>query len=63
LTATVTLNARDTRDFKISFQMPFYPMIDDRQNTEFAMKITFIPVWNAKSNNKGWDAYLRNLRD
>gem|GEM_PF-6569927 len=43
--------------------MPFYPMIDDRQNTEFAMKITFIPVWNAKSNNKGWDAYLRNLRD
>ena len=31
LTASVTLKARDTGDVKIAFQMPIYPMIDDRQ--------------------------------
>ena len=63
LTAAVTLKARDTKDFNLAFQMPFYPMIDDRQNTKSAKEMTSVPVWNAKSNKKGWDSYLKNLRD
>jgi len=62
LTAAVTLKARDTKDFTIAFQMPFYPMIDDRQNTKSAIEMTSVPVWNAKSNKKGWDSYLKDIR-
>ncbi len=62
LTAAVTLKARDTKDFNIAFQMPFYPMIDDRQNTKSAIEMTSVPVWNAQSNKKGWDSYLKDIR-
>jgi len=62
LTAAVTLKARDTKDFNIAFQMPFYPMIDDRQNTKSAQEMTSVPVWNTKSNKKGWDSYLKDIR-
>jgi len=62
LTAAVTLKARDTKDFNIAFQMPFYPMIDDRQNTKSAIEMTSVPVWNAISNKKGWDSYLKDIR-
>ncbi len=60
LTAAVTLKARDTKDIKIAFQMPFYPMIDDRQITLSAKDID-VPVWNTKTNSKAWDLYLREL--
>jgi len=63
LTAAVTLKARDTGDFNIAFQMPFYPMIDDRQNTKSAKEMTSVPVWNTASNKKGWASYLKGLRD
>jgi len=63
LTAAVTLKARDLEDFNIAFQMPFYPMIDDRQNTKSAKEMTSVPVWNTASNKKGWDSYLKSLRD
>ncbi|MBL0019922.1 MAG: alpha/beta hydrolase fold domain-containing protein [Bacteroidetes bacterium] len=32
LTAAVSFKATDTQDVAIAFQMPIYPMIDDRQN-------------------------------
>ncbi len=63
LTAAITLKARDTKDFNIAFQMPFYPMIDDLQNTKSAKEMTSTPVWNTASNKKGWDSYLKGLRD
>jgi len=63
LTAAVTLKARDTDDLSIAFQMPFYPMIDDFQNTQSAREMTSVPVWNTKSNKKGWDSYLKDIRD
>ena len=63
LTATITLKARDTGDVNIAFQMPFYPMIDDLQNTPSAKEMVSVPVWNTKSNKKGWDAYLKNIRE
>jgi len=63
LTAAVTLKARDTGDVSIAFQMPFYPMIDDRQETQSAKEMTSVPVWNSKSNKKGWDSYLKDIRE
>lgn len=61
LTAAVTLKARDTGDVKIAFQMPFYPMIDDRQPTD-PVRYIEAPVWDSRSNSIGWDAYLSDLR-
>ncbi len=62
LTAAISLKARDTGDVKIAFQMPIYPMIDDRQQTPSAINNN-APVWNSKSNEFGWNQYLRNLRE
>lgn len=61
LTAAVTLKARDTKDVNITFQMPFFPMIDDRQQTESSQFET--PVWGKKSNSIGWELYLRDLHE
>ena len=61
LTASVTLKARDTGDVKIAFQMPIYPMIDDRQPTDSSRDID-VPVWNTQTNRIGWNAYLASLR-
>lgn len=58
LTAAVTLKATETQLVKIAFQMPFYPMIDDRQITSSSKFIS--PVWGAKSNALGWKLYLKN---
>lgn len=60
LAAAVTLKATDTGDVKIAFQMPVYPMLDDRQNTESATN-NDSPGWSSKSNNLGWSAYLSDL--
>lgn len=61
LAAAVSLKATDTGDVKIAFQMPVYPMLDDRQNTESA-RDNNSAGWNSKSNNMGWTAYLRELK-
>jgi len=63
LTAAVTLKARDTKEVDIAFQMPFYPMIDDLQNTPSALEMVSVPVWNTASNKKGWDSYLKDIRE
>lgn len=60
LAAAVSLKATDTNAVKIAFQMPVYPMLDDRQNTESAMNNN-APGWSSKSNNLGWSAYLKDL--
>lgn len=60
LTAALTLYARDKGEVSIAFQMPLYPMIDDRMITETA-KDNNAPVWNSKSNFNGWKLYLGNL--
>lgn len=63
LTAAVTLKARDTKDVDIAFQMPIYPMIDHRQNTESAKNLKSVPLWNAKTNAVGWALYHKNLKE
>lgn len=57
LTAAVTLKARDTQDVDIAFQMPIYPMIDDRQTTESARDMD-VAGWNTKTNAFAWHLYL-----
>ncbi|MDC7219465.1 MAG: alpha/beta hydrolase [Spirochaetales bacterium] len=60
LAAAVTLKARDTQDVKVAFQMPFYPMIDDRQPNDPAREILG-PGWDTRLNRLGWNSYLANL--
>lgn len=62
IATAVTLKATDTNDVKIAFQIPIYPMLDDRQITESA-KDNNSAGWSSKSNNMGWSAYLKNLRE
>jgi len=61
LTAALTLKARDTGDVDIAFQMPIYPMIDDRQ-TSVSSQFIDTPIWNARTNAFGWDCYLKDIR-
>ena len=60
LTAAVSLMARDRGDVRIAFQMPLYPMIDDRMITESA-RDNNAPVWSSKHNRLAWDLYLGDL--
>lgn len=57
LCASVTLAARDRGDVKIAFQMPLYPMLDDRMITESSQN-NDAPIWNTKSNEIAWKLYL-----
>jgi acetyl esterase/lipase len=60
LTAAISLFARDKNEVNIAFQMPLYPMLDDRMLTDSA-KDNNAPVWNSKSNYFGWKLYLGEL--
>ncbi len=60
LTAALCLYARDKDEVKISFQMPLYPMIDDRMITESA-KENNAPVLNSRMNELAWKLYLGEL--
>ena len=59
LTAALTLYVRDKGNVNVAFQMPLYPMIDDRMTTE-SSKGNYVPVWNSDLNYKGWKYYLGN---
>jgi len=57
LTAAISLYARDKKEVNIAFQMPLYPMLDDRMQTVSA-KDNNAPVWNSKSNYNSWKLLL-----
>lgn len=57
LCAAVTLKARDRGDVNIAFQMPLYPMLDDRMITPSSQN-NDAPTWNSKSNENAWKLYL-----
>lgn len=59
LTAALCLYARDKGEVNISFQMPLYPMIDDR-DTESNRNNHGIS-WNTRRNRRAWKLYLRHL--
>lgn len=58
LTAAVSLLARDRKGPNIAFQMPLYPMIDNRTNTPSSYEITDSRVWNRENTIFGWEMYL-----
>jgi acetyl esterase/lipase len=60
LTAALTLYARDKGEVAVAFQMPLYPMLDDRMTSE-SSKDNNAPIWNSKSNYNGWKLYLGGL--
>lgn len=60
LTAAVTLYARDKKEVSVAYQMPLYPMIDDRFKTKSSIN-NDAPLWNTKSNKIGWKLYLGDL--
>jgi len=60
LTAAVTLTARDRGEVAVAFQVPLYPMIDDRPTA--SSRDNSAPVWNTTTNDAAWDLYLGDLR-
>lgn len=59
LTAALCMYARDKGEVNIAFQMPLYPMIDDR-DTESSRDNHGIS-WNTKRNHAAWKLYLSNV--
>ena len=57
LTAALCMYARDKGEVRIAFQMPLYPMIDDRDTDSSRDNHAF--PWNTKYNHHAWKAYLR----
>lgn len=57
LAAALSLYARDRGEVAIAFQMPLYPMLDDRMDTESA-RDNNAPAWNSKSSEAAWRLYL-----
>src|SRR4051794_17507162 len=62
LAAAVSLKATDSGEIKIAFQMPLYPMIDDRQNSA-SIAGNDAPVWDEAANRLAWSRYLDGVRD
>lgn len=57
LCAAVCLRARDEGTVRVAFQMPLYPMLDDR-DTE-SSRDNHGRVWNTRRNHLAWKLYLR----
>jgi len=61
LTAALCMYARDKRSVNIAYQMPLYPMLDDR-DTE-SSRDNHAPIWNTKRNHAAWRLYLKGLTE
>jgi Esterase/lipase len=58
LTIAITMLARDRGGPAIRFQMPIYPMIDDRNETPSSHEITDVGLWDRAGNIEAWKWYL-----
>ena len=61
LTAALCMYARDKGEVKIAFQMPMYPMLDDRDTDSSRDNHAF--PWNTRRNHAGWKRYLAAVVD
>ena len=61
LTAALCMYARDKGEVNIAYQMPLYPMLDDRDTD--SSRDNHAPVWNTKRNHAAWKLYLKGLED
>ena len=50
--------AHDRGDVNIAYQMPLYPMLDDRDTS--SSSDNHAPNWNTKRNHQAWKRYLRD---
>lgn len=58
MTAALCMLARDRKAVNIAFQMPLYPMLDDRDTD--SSRDNHARNWNTKRNHKAWKRYLRD---
>jgi acetyl esterase/lipase len=58
LTIATSMLARDRGFPVLRFQMPIYPMIDDRNETPSSHEITDIGIWDRSANIEAWKWYL-----
>ena len=58
MTAALCMLARDRKTVNIAFQMPLYPMLDDRDTD--SSRDNHATNWNTKRNHKAWKRYLRD---
>ena len=61
LTAALCMYEKDIGGIRIAFQMPLYPMIDDRDTA--TSRDNHAPVWNTRRNHRAWAKYLRNMTE
>ena len=59
LTVATCLMARDKKEVNVAFQLPLYPMLDDRDTQTNVNNDA--PNWNTKSNRLAWKMYLGDL--
>ena len=57
MAAALCMLAKDRGEVNVAYQMPLYPMLDDR-DTETS-RDNHAPNWNTKRNHKAWKRYLR----
>ena len=57
MTAALCMLAHDRQEVRIAFQMPLYPMLDDRDTP--SSRDNRAPNWNTKKNHRAWKRYLR----
>ena len=57
LCAAVCIRARDEGTVNVAFQMPLYPMLDDRDTD--SSRDNHGRVWNTRRNHLAWRLYLR----
>ena len=58
LTIATTMMAWDKGFPRICFQMPLYPMIDDRNETPSSYEIMDVGIWDREGNVEAWQWYL-----
>ena len=58
MTAALCMLAHDRKDVNVAFQMPLYPMLDDRDTD--SSRDNHAPNWNTEKNHKAWKRYLRD---
>ena len=51
--------ARDRGEVRVAFQMPIYPMLDDRDT--LSSRDNHAPIWNTRRNHAAWKQYLKGL--
>ena len=57
LAAALCMLSRDRKAVNIAFQMPLYPMLDDRDTP--SSRDNHAHNWNTKKNHRAWKRYLR----